>query len=82
MNRMSEFKNGSFSVSSVFVLVCVTMPLMYASPTKPSRSVIVLSSASTGSVGIAAGPKTWNSPPRNGEPPGIGTGASDSAAAI
>src|SRR5215471_6337369 len=79
MNLMSESTNGKRSTSPVLVLVRVTMPLTYASPTKALRFVIVMGSASTGSN--AAGPNTWYAPPRTGEPPGIGTGANDDASA-
>jgi hypothetical protein len=33
MNLMSELTNGKRTTSPVLVLVCVTMPLTYASPT-------------------------------------------------
>src|SRR5436189_3515457 len=77
MNLMSELTNGKRTTSPVLVLVCVTMPLTYASPTEASRFVIVAGSASMGSN--AAGPNTWYARPSIGEPPGIGTGANDAA---
>src|SRR5215469_4995875 len=77
MNLMSELTNGNCSTSPVLVLVRVTMPLTYASPTKALRFVIVTGSASMGSN--AAGPNTWYAPPSTGVPPGIGTGANDAA---
>src|SRR5712675_123565 len=57
MNLMSELTNGKRTTSPVLVLVWVTMPLTYASPTEASRFVIVTGSASMGSN--AAGPNTW-----------------------
>src|SRR6202021_4326941 len=77
MNLMSESTNGKRTTSPVLVLVCVTMPLTYASPTAALIFVIVMGSASIGSN--AAGPNTWYAPPSAGEPPGIGTGANDAA---
>src|ERR1700746_2137389 len=77
MNLMSELRKGKRSTSPVLLLVCVTMPLTYASPTAALRFVIVTGSASMGSN--AAGPNTWYAPPSAGEPPGIGTGANDAA---
>src|SRR5712671_5605790 len=56
MNLMSELTNGKRTTSPVLVLVWVTMPLTYASPTEASRFVIVTGSASMGSN--AAGPNT------------------------
>src|SRR5215468_432215 len=79
MNLMSELTNGKRTTSPVLVLVRVTMPLTYASPTKALRFVIVIGSASMGSN--AAGPNTWYAPPSTGVPPGIGTGANDAASA-
>src|SRR5215470_7225831 len=79
MNLMSESTNGKRTTSPVLILVCVTIPLTYASPTAALRFVIVAGSASIGSN--AAGPKTWYAPPRAGEPPGIGTGANEAASA-
>src|SRR5690349_15486966 len=79
MNLMSESTNGKRNTSPVLVLVCVTMPLTYASPTEASTFMIVTGSASMGSN--AAGPNTWYAPPRAGDPPGIGTGANDAASA-
>src|SRR5205823_14669793 len=77
MNLMSELTNGKRTTSPVLVLVCVTMPLTYASPTEASRFVIVAGSASMGSN--AAGAKTWFAPPRTGAAPGIGTRANGAA---
>src|ERR1700686_3596557 len=77
MNLMSESTKGKRRTSPVLVLVCVTIPLTYASPTAALRFVIVTGSASMGSN--AAGPNTWYAPPSAGEPPGIGTGANDAA---
>src|SRR4029077_12135945 len=77
MNLMSESTKGKRRTSPVLVLVCVTMPLTYASPTAALRFVIVTGSASIGSN--AAGANTWYAPPSAGEPPGIGTGANDAA---
>src|SRR6266404_9363361 len=79
MNLMSEFRNGKRTTSPVLILVRVTMPLTYASPTAASRFVIVMGSASMGSN--APGANRWYAPPSPGVPPGIGTGANDAASA-
>src|SRR5690242_21794071 len=77
MKRMSEPRNGNSTVSPVERVRRVTVPLIYASPTKPLKSEIVAGSASIGSKPAAggAGAHTWNAPPSAGVPPGIGTGA-------
>src|SRR5262249_60832382 len=75
MNLMSESTNGKRATSPVLVLVCVTMPLTYASPTAALRFVIVAGSVSLGWKG--AGAKKGYGPPRPGGAPGGGNGGGE-----